>query len=160
MRQPFAILGTAALVVVAACGGGSSDKGPTNPNQNPNSNRSMSARVDGTAWTATSVAAGVTNGVLIIAGTNVTQTVTVSAVVSQGTGTQTVGQTSLASGSLLVGQQQWSASGLQGGTGSVTLTTLTATRAVGSFSFTVQGRTQGATPASRQITSGVFDVVF
>jgi Family of unknown function (DUF6252) len=159
MRQPFTTFATAALVFVAACGGGS-DGGPTNPNQNPNSNRSMSARVDGTAWTATSVAAGVTNGLLIIAGSNITQTFAIAAAVNQGTGTQTVGPTSVTYGNLMVGQQSWAANGSQGGTGSITLTTLTANRAVGTFSFTLKALSQGATPASRQITSGAFDVVF
>jgi len=160
MRHTLAMLGTAALVVVTACGGDSSNDGPTNPNQNPTGNRSMSARIDGTAWTATSVAAGVTNGLLIIAGTNVTQTFSIAVAVAQGTGTQTVGPSSVTYGNLLVGQQSWAANGSLGGPGSITLTTLTATRAAGTFSFTVKALTQGASPATRQVTSGAFDVVF
>jgi hypothetical protein len=149
-----------AVATVAACGGGG-DGGPASPNPNQNTSLStMSARIDGVQWTATNVGVTARNGSLIVAGAN-TAGVAVGFGVSmiQGTGTQTFGPgiVSAANASVTAGTMSWSASNFQG-TGSVTLTTLTANRATGTFQFSAPALTAGSTPSPRVVTSGAFDV--
>ena len=143
-----------ALLVSTACGS-STSTGPTNTKTNPP--RSMSARVDGTAWTATSVGAGVTNGIAILVGTNVSESVSISFVPT--VGTQTMTPTGIVIGQVTIGGQTWQATGASGSSGSVTVTTATATHVVGTFSFTAPPL-GGGSAAARQVTAGVFDVTF
>jgi len=144
-----------ALLMAAACGG--SDSGSTAPNNT--SARQMSAKVDGNTWTATSVGAGITNGIAIIVGTNVTQTVSIA--FAAVTGTQTITPTGIVIGQVTIGTQTWQAGGVTGtGTGTVTVTTASANHLVGTFSFTAQAVAPGTSPASRQVTTGTFDVTF
>jgi uncharacterized protein DUF6252 len=148
-----------ALVLVAACSGGGGSKGVTNPN--PGSpKRTMSARIDGVAWTAINIAAGNANGALIISGARGTdQGVAISASLIQGTGTQTIGRTSAAQGIVSIASTQWAANSFQG-SGSVTLTLITATRAVGTFTLTAPAVSASTFPATKTVTSGAFDVEF
>ena len=74
-------------------------------------------------------------------------------------GTQTIGRNSAALGVVSLASTQWSANSFQGA-GTVTLTVVTATRVVGSFSFTAQAVTASTFPASKTVTSGEFDVTF
>ena len=144
------------VVFALACGGGNGSTGPNNPNPNATGAGSMSASIDGSGWNAIGVSASRSTGLLIIAGSDVQRTVTVSFALN-GTGTQTFGPGGVALGVVLVGGQSWQANGSGLGSGSVNITTLTGNRAVGTFSFTAVGG-QGATPASRQVTNGRFDV--
>jgi len=100
----------------------------------------------------------VTNGIAILAASNGTQTIGLSFVPS--VGTQTVTATGIVIGQVTIGGQTWQASGGAGSSGSVTVSTATATHLVGTFSFTAPALTTGATPATRQVTAGVFDVTF
>jgi len=157
MRQHTSIIALAALVTLAACGGSNSD-GVTNPKK-PN-NGTMSARIDGAAWSAISIATGGGAGTsLIITGSNITQTIAIIVPLNSGTGTKTMGQSSVVSGTLIIGSQQWAANPAQGGTGSITLTTVASGHVAGTFSFTMAAQ-QGATPATRQVTSSQFDVTY
>jgi hypothetical protein len=152
-------LAMSVLLVSTACGSSSDNTttGPTNNNNN-NSARSMSAKIDGASWVATTVGAGVTNGIAILAASNGTQTIGLSFVPS--VGTQTVTATGIVIGQLTIAGQTWQTSGNSGGSGSVTVTTATTNHLVGTFSFTAPALTTGATPATRQVTAGVFDVTF
>src|SRR5436190_20017876 len=148
-------LAIAALVTATACGG-SSSTAPTNTKTS--GTKSMAARVDGTAWSATSVGGSVTGGLAILVGTNVTQSVSISFVPT--VGTQTMTPTGIVIGQVTIGNQTWQATGTSGSSGSVTVTTATATRVVGTFSFTAPLLAGGATASTRQVTAGTFDVTF
>jgi hypothetical protein len=161
MRVTSAFVAIASLVSAIACGG-SDSKGVTNPN--PNSAGTMSARIDGAAWTAVAVSVGANTNGLIISGANSSGTpiaVAIGMSRALGTGTQTFGSNANALGTLTVGTGSWSATGLQGigGSGSVTLTTLTSNRAAGSFAFNAAPLAGGAT-GTKVVTVGVFDVKF
>ena len=162
MRVRSAFVAIASIGFAVACGG-SDSKGVTNPNQRQSAG-TMSARIDGAAWTAVAVSVGVNTNGLIISGANSSGTpiaVAIGMSRQQGTGTQTFGSNANALGTLTVGTGSWSATGLQGigGTGSVTLTTLTANRAAGSFAFNAPPLAGGAT-GTKVVTAGVFDVTF
>ena len=148
-----------AAATIAACGG--SDGGPASPNPNQNTSKStMSARIDGTQWTATAVGVTARNGALIVAGANGAGVgIGIGASMIQGTGTQTFGPTSAANGGVTASTMSWGANSFQG-SGSVTLTTLTANRATGTFTFSAPALGAGSTPSPRVVTSGVFDVTF
>jgi hypothetical protein len=152
------LVSVAALAVAAACGGGSSKAtGPTTPGTG---NRTMSARIDGATWTATNVAASGANGTLIVSGARGTDAaVSITASLIQGTGTQAMGRNSIALGAVTIGNTQWAAGNLLG-SGSVTLTLVTATRAVGTFAFTAPAVSASTFPATKTVTSGAFDVTF
>ena len=156
------VLVVVAAATLAACGGGS-DGGPASPNPNQNTSKStMSARIDGVQWTATNVGVSARNGALIVAGGNTAGVgIGFAASMIQGTGAQTFGPgiVSAANGSVTAGTMSWSASKFQG-SGTVTLTTLTANRATGTFSFTAPALTAGSTPSPRVVTAGQFDVTF
>jgi hypothetical protein len=145
-----------ALVVSTACGGSSSSSngstGPTNTG-----GRTLSAKVDGVAWSTNVVGGSVANGVVILAGSDGTQTIGIS--FAQTTGTQSVSAATVVSGSLTIGSQTWKA-GPGTGAGTVTVTTATANHFAGTFSFTGQGVVSSVTPATRQVTAGTFDVTF
>jgi hypothetical protein len=154
-RMSIILLGTA-LVASSACSGGSD--GPTNPN--PSGNGSMSATIDGSAFVAIGIAASTSNSLLIIAGADASsRSVTISASMLQGTGVQAIGQGNAAIGQLIIGGNAWIAGGLQGGSGTINIATLTATRAAGTFSFTAPAQLGTTTPATRLVTNGQFDVV-
>ena len=161
MRTITATFTIASLVLALGCGGDS--KGVTNPNPNQ-AGKKMSARIDGTAWTAASVNVNVTNLGITITGANATgQGVGLGFSKSLGTGTQTFGTNAVALGTVSVLTQSWSTvstSGASGsGSGSVTLTTLTANHAVGTFAFTAVPFIGGAT-GNKVVTAGAFDVTF
>jgi hypothetical protein len=122
----------------------------------------MSARIDGVQWTATNVGVTARNGALIVAGGNPAGiAVGFAASMIQGTGTQNFGPgiVSAANASVTASTMTWGASNFQG-SGSVTLTTLTANRATGTFTFTAPALTAGSTPSPRVVTAGQFDVRF
>jgi hypothetical protein len=153
MRRRWMMVASA-LVVSTACGSSSSSSstGPTNTG-----GRTLSAKVDGVAWSTNSVGGSVANGVVILAGSDGTQTIGIS--FAPTTGTQPISVSTVVSGSLTIGSQTWKA-GPGTGTGTVTVTTATANHFVGTFSFTGQGVVSSVTPATRQVTAGTFDVTF
>lgn len=156
MRRSRLIVLPATLILSFACGGGS--KNPAAPPNNPNAVGSMSASIDGTNWSAIAVTARKSNGIVIASGSDAVRTVTIS-FLPNGTGNQQIAANSVALAILLIGGQSWSANAVGQGGGTVNLTTLTATRAVGTFTFTAVA-SQGTTPATRQVTNGKFDVRF
>lgn len=151
------VLSTALLIAACSSGGKSS---PTSPNTTTNTGRSMSASIDGTAWSTTIVGANPGAGYIIIAGASVGGQTTVGlTIVTSGTGTQTIGPGSLTAGSVLIGSQMWQANTSMG-SGSVTLTTVTSNRVAGTFTFTAKGLGISVVPPTRVVTSGRFDVTY
>jgi len=151
MPQPYIIVvASATLVLGAACGGDTT--GPANPN-----GEAMSARIDGEAWSAQSIAIdSAPPSLLVIRGENATRTLALVIPLNQGAGRQTVGSTTPIAAVLVIGPQSWAASRTQGGAGSVTLTTVVPGHVAGTFEFTMAH--EGASPAAREVTSGKFDV--
>jgi hypothetical protein len=140
-----------ALVSIVAC----SDSGATAANHI--GGRTMSASVDGTAWSTTTLAGSLLNGTVSILGASGNQTIGISFAATSGT--QLIAQSSVVAGSLAIGTLTWGA-GPGTGTGTVTVTTATDNHFVGTFSFTAQALVSGTTPATHQVTAGTFDVTF
>jgi hypothetical protein len=151
MPQPSIIVVAAAtLVLAAACN--SETTGPANPN-----GETMSARIDGEAWSAQSIAIdSAPPSLLVIRGENAARTLALVIPLGQGAGRQTVGSTTPIAAVLVIGPESWAASRTQGGAGSITLTTVVPGHVAGTFEFTMAH--EGASPAARAVTSGKFDV--
>lgn len=122
-------------------------------------NGSMSASIGGTAWTANlSVTASHAGNVLAIAGVSADSrqiNITVPNVTTTGTVNLGVGQQGV--GTVTLGTQAWVTS-LVGGTGSVSITTLTATHVAGTFTFTAAASTNTGATGTKAVTSGAFDI--
>jgi hypothetical protein len=150
MRNLSSTLAVMALVTLCACDRDTT--GPAKPN-----NGSMSAVIDGAAWTAVSIATdSAAPSSIIIQGSNATQRLVIAIPVDQGPGTQTVGSATPVFAGLVMGSQSWLASRTQGGAGSITLTTVAPGHIVGTFEFTLAEH-DGASPSDRQVSSGKFD---
>ena len=157
MLKPSLMVALGAFVLASACGGSSGDKGVTNPKPK---NGSMTAKIDGASWSAVSIATtGGVSGALIASGADLTNAIAIVIPVNTGTGVEQMSQTSVVSATLVGAGKTWSANPAQGGTGSITLTTVATGHVVGSFAFTLAGQS-GATPATRQITVGQFDITY
>lgn len=174
MRPLFALAALAALTV--ACGGGNTPTSPSLPSLPglPTGsggitilNRgTLRATVDGTPWESALVTAGIGS----IAG--FPPQLTLTAVPARSTlgfsigGPAAVGTYDAASTSTFVSlslieglaNSWWVSPFATGSSGTLTITTATATRVAGTFSFTAVARTQGTTPATRTVTNGTFDV--
>jgi len=152
MRNLSSTLAVMALVTLCAC-----DHDTTGP-ATPNNHGSMSAVIDGVAWTAVSISTdSAAPSSIIVHGSNATQTLVIAIPVDQGPGTQTVGSTTPVFAGLVIGSRSWLASRTQGGAGSITLATVAAGHIVGTFEFTLAEH-DGASPSDRQVSSGKFDV--
>lgn len=157
MPQSRVLASFTALALLAGCGGGGNED-----LTGPSSNGTMSATINGTAWSATTVTqASRAGNVLTIGGSNPSWQLLLTIPNVTAPGTYTVAATG---GTMQLvqanaGGAAWTASML-GGTGSLTVTTLSSTRAVGTFTFT--GNATAGTPAggTRNVTAGQFDVRF
>ena len=151
-------------LVLVACGG---DGQPNDPGTGGDG--SMSATIDGQAWTADAdgvVVSGGTSatpaGAITISGVKMSTGVTVSLILAFVTGPDNyplgVNVVTNPGG---VGQVSQGANGwitpLSGSAGSVTITARTATRIAGTFFFTGSGL-PGMNPATKTVTNGTFDV--
>jgi hypothetical protein len=157
-HTPITVL-SAALCIVACSGGGSSTASPAGPTTNNGSTRSMSANIDGATFSAVTILVDAGNGYILLGGGQPGQATLDLTLAAGGTGTQTIGQGAATAANVIIGGQIWVASGVTG-SGSVTLTTLTSTHAVGTFTFTAKAALDSYTPAIRQVTNGKFDVTF
>ena len=118
----------------------------------------MSAVIDGAAWSAISITTDSTApSSIVIQGSNANQRLAVAIPLELGPGTRTIGSTTAVFAGLVSGSQSWLASRTQGGAGSVTLTIVEPRHIVGTFEFTLAAH-DGALPAERRVGSGQFDV--
>jgi hypothetical protein len=154
-----ALLPAIALVLAIGCGGGGSS---SLTGTNNNLTGPMSATIDGTAWASPLPSAVYSANILSVAGIDLGITKSVGFVSGGVTGPGTY---SLSFGNQLAGHgtvtkagQGWT-SGVQGGTGTLTLTTLAAHHVVGTFSFDAVGASGGAT-GTVHVTNGKFDITF
>ncbi|HKT81535.1 MAG TPA: DUF6252 family protein [Vicinamibacterales bacterium] len=130
----------------------------------------MSAKIDGAQWTANAAiavintpAAGLQPAILSISGGDSSVRSIAFAVSPAGTGTYTVSSITMNTNlGLVINNQQWYASiSDAGSSGSVTFTTLTNSRAAGTFAFVgVGSKSSPAAGTTRTITEGKFDVTF
>lgn len=174
MRRGFAV--TAVIAVQMAC---SSPTSPT-PGRLDSltaggfttvllSRGTMSATVDGAPWTpaAASATTGTFNGAP--AGAAISGMAAGPAPFAPGlflsisaplaVGTYTLNGSTIVNFSVMDGfTLRWSADPFRsGGSGTLTLTTATTTRLVGTFSFTAVATAAGMSPETRTVTNGVFD---
>ncbi len=124
----------------------------------PNGNGTISATIDGASWTASAeVQATYIAYVLAIGGLDSqARSIVISIPNVMGTGSFALAAGQPAYATVTFGTQTWSTA-LTGGTGSVTLSTLSGSHAIGTFSFTAPANTGGAT-GTKVVTSGTFDV--
>ena len=121
----------------------------------------VSASIDGTAFSGTLAVQAVrsVNTINISAVGSNTRQLSLNLVGVTTTGNVPIGAGSTSMGQYSVGTQTW-VSSLVGGSGTVVLTTLTTTRAVGTFTFTaIPSPSTGAT-GNKVVTTGAFDVTF
>lgn len=155
-RTTLLLLG--GLLVAACGGGGDSDEGPTGPGIH-----NMTAEIDGDDWSAQGFASRGAGGLYSIIGTNASITRTVSITLYNidspgtyplGVGVTMVGGTGLVS---YTSGEGW-ATPLNGLSGSITITTLTSGRMVGTFEYTTTALSGGAT-GTVEVANGEFDML-
>ncbi len=148
-----AALTLAATLLLAACGG---DSGTNSGDQS-----TMSATVAGTAWSATLAVQGQVSGnILSISGTNGTYQValTVPGVSAPGTYAVGPGNSGIAQlVQIITGTPTWTSS-LVGGSGTIVVTALTASRVAGTFSFSGAPSPGSSASGTRAVTNGTFDL--
>lgn len=144
-----------AVIVALAVGCGSDSTGP-----DVLDNGSMSAKVDGASWSATTaIAATYNSNILGIAGTDAAgRSVGFGAAVSA-PGTFTIAVTSPANGLVNEAGKAWQAAGSVG-SGTITITAISATGAKGTFQFTAAPVAGTGATGNKVVTEGVFDVTF
>jgi hypothetical protein len=173
VRMPVAVrFALPMLLVTAACGSSSSTTtGPTPvppvsscPGGN-GATGSISAQINGVSWAAVCVkAATFFNGIVSFAGsdnvTNVANAEVIGiATQAGGPGTFPISLSNGANAQLTIGGTQlWEANAVLGGSGTITLTTLTATGTSGTFSFDLIAVPPGT--GTKSITNGVFNLTF
>lgn len=155
VRWFLPVLGVATFIA-AACGGGG-DNGPT---QLARSDTTVTASLDGgTSFTAATATITSANGrLLIIASNGPNESMGLG--FDLRTGTQSTGTGGTATASYVrIGQGSWAAGpNLAASSGTLTLTTASANRVVGTFSFGLVSIS--GTPATRQLTNGRIDITY
>jgi len=146
---------TTLLTILLAVGCGSD--GPTGPETPGPANGTMSARIDGTQWTASTITPGITGGISAIGGSDGTRTLAF-AWVEAGTGTYQIGTAVGFNGNLTIAGGIWVANG-SAGDGTLVVTTRTSDRIAGTFSFVMTAGSGGAS-GTRTVSQGTFDITF
>jgi hypothetical protein len=160
--RSFWIFGAAAALGCGGSGGG--------PTSNGNSGGShFTARIDGASWSSGTqyIASAATHsapGLYIVQGTQLLSgnnpvTILISLYNIRGTGTYALGVgPTVVGGTALVAQPSagW-ATPLSGGSGSITLTSLTSSRIAGTLEFVAEP-SNGSATGSKTVTQGDFDV--
>lgn len=164
MRRRGALPGALVLALATACGGDKSSTESTQP-ANLVTNGSFSATINGTAWSAIGRVAvnktSTTNDPLVaIAAGSTTYTISsfgIGPVTGPGTFSLNFQQPAVAVIQAATGQG-WTTA-VPGGTGTITITTYSANRIAGTFSFDAVPFTGGATGVVH-VTNGAFDITF
>jgi len=150
------IAGLTGLMLAAMVVGCSSDD-PVSPRL---ANGSLTARIDGSSFIATvAIAATYSGGIFAIAGTDAQgRTIGLGSQVL-GPGTFTVGAASPTNFSVSTGAASWQAA-VTVGSGTLTVTSISAVGAEGTFQFTAGPLAGTGATANKVVTQGVFDVTF
>ena len=166
MLKRLAVLAT---LVALGCGGGDDDNGnPTGPPNGGATNGSFSVQINGATWSAIgaiNIQRQQQNNVIGFAGSGsaggTTYGVAVSVVNATGPGTHSLNIFAGGDGSnVSIGTSSGVGytTGLTGGSGTLTITSLTATRIVGTFSGTAVPA--GSSGANLVLVNGQFDITF
>ena len=157
------------LALIPACGG-RNPAGPSNNTGNNNTSSSLSATIAGAQWTANSgIAATYTNNILSIGGSNSGSQTTLGFAVGRGDGgaltttTYTLAPLEGHNATLYVvtgGTSQGWFAGPAFGSGTITITALSATGASGTFTFNLVPVAGTGASGNKSITQGVFNVRF
>ena len=140
------------LLVISACGSDADPFGPIVLG-------GLSMNIDGVPWTAISAQGTSTGGIVAIGAADATGVAFGFAFQGAAPGTYVIGPGNPSNATYSVGLDAWAATGAGGGSGTMTITTLSGERVVGTFSFQVNASgTQ--TPATVSLTNGVFDIEF
>jgi uncharacterized protein DUF6252 len=165
MRVLTFLVSLAAALTMACGGGNASPSAPSAAATPPAPAGSMlTFKVDGVSESASSVTAGLANGILSIGGTDSSRATTLSFALTPtaaGTGTYTLGPLSAANAQVLIGNPAagWQAAvGI--GSGTITVTSLTSTAATGTFSFSLVAVPGSGASGTKSITEGAFNVTF
>jgi hypothetical protein len=105
------------------------------------------------------VRAFIASSVLSLTGQDTDSRTITLAVAANGPGTYSLNFPNPSNGAMILGGQQWFTA-QPGGLGSVTITTFTATRVVGTFRMTLQPSQANAAPKVAEVTNGQFDLAF
>lgn len=146
----IATVGLCILLLAAAGCGSDSPAGPGSGDGD------LSARIDGQQWMATQVFAQASQGAIAVSGGR-GQEVLSFAWIDEGTGTYTIGSAVGTNGNFTTPNAGWLAVTTLG-SGSIVVTTRTADRVAGTFSFTLVPAQGTQATGERVITNGVFDV--
>jgi len=144
------------LAAFAGCG-----DDPIAPDEPTLASGSLTAVVDGEGWMAAFVAAGSSGDTIYsVVGVDSTSASIGFLIPGNVRGSYTIGTGSAAFAFYLTnaGQENWNADSSQG-SGTIVVTTLTATRIAGTFTFQAVTVTQ-STPTTVTVTNGVFDILF
>jgi hypothetical protein len=147
------------LPVAAAIACGSSDGSTGLGGGGSLVNGSFSAKIDGATFTATAATVVSSSGIVSVGAGNASGRTLGFAWVDGGTGTYPVGSGNATVGTHTYQSHTWSASAIQG-SGTITITTKTATRVAGTFSFVLQPDAASGATGTRTITNGVFDLTY
>jgi hypothetical protein len=147
------------LFRLALAGSAATGLACSNYDTGPSGNGTISASIDGASWSASSsVQASYITYALIIDGID-SQARQINLflpnVMATGSFALDAGQPAVAEVSF--GFQTWSTA-MTGGTGSVTLTTLSGSHAIGTFSFTASPNAQSGATGTKVVTNGTFDI--
>jgi hypothetical protein len=171
-----AIVGVVLAVLAAGCGSdtptspdpSNGSPGATNPGGAFPNHGTMTATIDGVRWTASLITQPIrVNGPggpqVTLSGSDLTTTVTVSISQLGAAGTYRTGPSTATNVQLQDRQGIWAANNLKGTAtivlASISPATATAFSAKGTFTATVVGGAN-ASPASRSITGGSFDITY
>jgi uncharacterized protein DUF6252 len=152
------------LIAVSACGGGSDNGNPTGVNGNSTvaGDGSVTMTINGAAWRSLKAGDRVTkNGQLYgIASVNVPYALVLVLANVTGPGTFSLSAANASGSNAIISNTTggWG-TGFAGGTGTATVTVLTANRIAGTFSFDAKPGSGGAT-GTMQIRNGKFDLTF
>ncbi|HEU5218900.1 MAG TPA: DUF6252 family protein [Gemmatimonadales bacterium] len=143
------------VMLAAVCAGGcGGDTGP-------GATATVTAVIDGTAWTATqAVQVSVAGTSLIVGGTSSAQIqllITIPNITT--TGTYALGVGLAGTGVVNVGTQSWTTN-VVGGEGSVIVTAFDATRVAGTFAFDAAPHLGTGSTGIKSVTSGTFDLTY
>jgi hypothetical protein len=172
MRRRSISLALGLLVAAAACGGSSDSTAPNNNNNNNQTptatNGTFSATINGVAWGATGTVAvnHSTGGIIAISGfgligTSTGYSVALAIGATTGPGTVSLNYLNPTTSLLIVGSSTgagWTTFS-NGGTGTMTITTLTSNHIVATFTADAVATSGGAT-GTIPIRNGKLDVTF
>ena len=148
---PTLLLSLALLVTVSSCKKDDDDKPAT-----PATKVGINATVGGVAFSSTSTSFADSANTIEITGLSGPST-SLSLEFKKATGTYNIADfTSGATGYYTTDQGFWIASGLLAGTGTITVTSVSSTNAVGTFSFTAKPFLVGS--GDKVVTNGTFNV--